>query len=43
MFLPEVLAESSCLTGCFVGLAVHRAVDEVLVFHDYGEFAVTVA
>ena len=40
MFAPEEAAERGGVVACAVGLAVHGAVEEVLVFHDDGEFAV---
>ena len=40
VFAPEEAAEGGGVVAGFVGCAVHGAVDEVLVFHDDGEFAV---
>ncbi len=40
MLTPEKPAESGRVVSCFVGLAIHGAVEEVLIFHDDGEFAV---
>lgn len=40
MFAPEKTAQGGGVVAGFVGLAVHSAVEEVLVFHYDGEFGV---
>ena len=40
MLTPKQATERSCVVSCLVRLAVHGAVEEVLIFHDDGEFAV---
>ncbi len=40
MLTPEKPAEGGRMVSCFIGLAIHGAVEEFLVFHDDGEFAV---
>lgn len=40
MFAPELATQSCGEAGGSVWLTVHLAVDQVLVFHDDGEFAI---
>lgn len=40
VFAPELAAESCRQAGGAIGVAIHSAVKEVLVFHDDGDFAV---
>ena len=40
MLAPEQAAERGGVVACLVRLAVHGAVEEVLIFHDDGEFTV---
>lgn len=40
MLTPEQPAEGGCVVSCFIRLAIHGAVDEFLIFHNHGEFAV---
>ena len=40
MLTPEQATERGRVVSCFVRLAIHGAVEEVLIFHDDGEFTV---
>ena len=40
MLTPEEPAESGGVVTCFIRLAIHGAVEVVLIFHDDGEFTV---
>ena len=40
MLTPEQATKRGCVVSCSVRLAVHGAIEEVLIFHDDGEFTV---
>lgn len=43
MLTPHQATKGRCMVSCFIGLAIHGTVEEFLIFHDDGQFAVVYA